>query len=129
MPMRLALMYFCKVFVYEHCHAAGRQQEVMHDEVTVVSNTKKINCSMTKINHYCCFLLCASMTAMVTMFTMSRTLLPSCRMCTGFFIPRSTGPIASAASIDCSSLYAMFPASRFGKMSVLTPPLMSSQKG
>lgn len=40
--MLLALMYFCKVFVYEHCHAAGRQQEVMHDEVTVVSTSKKL---------------------------------------------------------------------------------------
>jgi hypothetical protein len=47
---------------------------------------------------------CASTTAMVTMFTISRTELPSCKTCTGFFKPNNMGPTASALPISCNNL-------------------------
>lgn len=46
----------------------------------------------------------ASTTAMAAMFTMSRTLAPSCRMCTGLRMPISTGPITSVPLISCNTL-------------------------
>ena len=47
---------------------------------------------------------CASTTAMAAMFTISRTEAPSCKMCTGLRMPISTGPMASAPPISCSTL-------------------------
>ncbi len=52
----------------------------------------------------CCSFCCASTTAMVIMFTISRTELPNCSMCTGFFIPSKIGPTASAPPTSCSNL-------------------------
>jgi len=46
----------------------------------------------------------ASTTAMAVIFTISRTLAPSCKMCTGLRIPISTGPITSAPPISCNTL-------------------------
>lgn len=46
----------------------------------------------------------ASTTAMATMLTISRIELPSCRMCTGLFIPSRIGPMASAFPSSESSL-------------------------
>src|SRR5690606_21782115 len=48
--------------------------------------------------------VCASTTAINTTFTICRTVEPSCRMCTGFFMPSRMGPMESKPATSCRRL-------------------------
>ena len=78
-PFLLIPIYFLNFFSLPH-----------HSELLTAASVSPLHFS------------CASTMATKAIFTMFRTVLPSCNTCTGFFIPNKMGPIASAPPILCA---------------------------
>ena len=59
---------------------------------------------------------CASTTAITAICVIFRTVLPSCKICTGFFRPNKIGPIAPPGQCFAANKVLEFPAGLFGQM-------------